>query len=203
VFRTTIICVLGFLILAHPGLSLAQLEETSHGSTTTDSQHLTLRRTDLNVPVTLLELEEALAESSILATLPKGQRLSFYDASLTALTHTTLLLQAKLSVLFAAVLVGEIQVREETAEAGEAMAWPLGEEDIQVVVFDARRFLASTPLGLSPNMQASLEEVAHNQDRLKFWGLLEQVNLNLTSSFNAGSGAAVRHQYLRNPVVLK
>lgn len=202
-FRIQIILVLGFLILAHPGISFAQLGEITEGSTEADSQHLTLRRVDLNVPVTLLGLEEALAKSSILATLTKGQSLSFYDASLTALTHTTLLLKAKPSVLVAAVLVGEIQVQEETAEAGEAIAWPLGEEDIQVVVFDARSFLASSPLELSPNTQASLEAVAQNQERLKFWGLLEDLNLNLPSSFKPGSGASAHHQYLGNPVVLQ
>jgi hypothetical protein len=153
--------------------------------------------------VTILGLEEALTKSSILATLTKGQSLSFYDASLTALTNTTLLLKAKPSVLVAAVLVGEIQVQEETAEAGEAMAWPLGEEDIQIVVFDAKSFLASSPLELSPDTQASLEAVAQNQERLKFWGLLEHVNLNLTSSFNPGSGASARQQYLGNRVVLQ
>ncbi len=202
-FRTQIILVLGFLVFTHPEMSLAQLSESSGSTTSQDSQHLTLYRTDLNVPVTLIELEETLAESSILATLTKGQRLSFYDVSLTALTHTTLLLQAKPSVLIAAVLVGEIQVQDETAEAGEAMAWPLGEEDIQVVVFDARSFLATSPVELSPDTKANLEEVAQNQERLKFWGLLEHVNLNLTSSFKPGSGASARHQYLGNLVVLQ
>ncbi|MFB3114389.1 MAG: hypothetical protein ACE1ZW_00250 [Nitrospirales bacterium] len=207
-FRTQIILVLGFLVFTHPEMSLAQLSESSGSTTSQDSQHLTLYRTDLNVPVTLIELEETLAESSILATLTKGQRLSFYDVSLTALTHTTLLLQAKPSVLIAAVLVGEIQVQDETAEAGEAMAWPLGEEDIQVVVFDARSFLATSPVELSPDTKANLEEVAQNQERLKFWGLLEHVNLNLTSSIKSGSGkpgsgASARHQYLGNLVVLQ
>ena len=202
-FRIPIILVLGFLILAHPEISFAQLGEPFRGSTKADSQHPILRRADLNVPVTLLELEAALAESSILATVPKGKSLSFYDASLTALTHTTLLLQAKPSVLVAAVLVGDIQVQGETAEAGEAMAWPLGQEDVQVVVFDARSFLARSPLELNSDTEASLEAVAQNQERLKFWGLLEDVNLNLTSSFKPGSGASARHQYLRNPAVLQ
>ena len=202
-FRIQIILVLGFLILAQPGISFAQLGEPSQGSKEADLQHLTLRRADLNVPVTILGLEEALTKSSILATLTKGQSLSFYDASLTALTNTTLLLKAKPSVLVAAVLVGEIQVQEETAEAGEAMAWPLGEEDIQVVVFDARSFLASSPLELNSDTQTSLEAVAQNQERLKFWGLLEDVNPNLAFSFKPGSGASAHHQYLRNPVVLQ
>ena len=94
-------------------------------------------------------------------------------------------------------------MQDETAEAGEAMAWPLGEKDIQVVVFDARSFLATGPVELSPDTKANLEEVAQNQERLKFWGLLEHVNLNLTSSFKPGSGASARHQYLGNLVVLQ
>lgn len=191
-----IIFVFGFFLFAHPGIAQAQLDNSSVIAQTTDSQHLTLRRTDLNILVSLGELDEVLAQSSVLATLSKGQRLSLHDDSLTASTQTTVLLQANSSRLVAAVLAGEVQARDETAEPGEAIVWPLNENEITVVVFDAKSLLAMEHLKLSPYTQARLKEIVQTQKWKKFWGLLEHTHI-----INAESTASTRHKYLGNPVV--
>lgn len=192
------ILLLGLLALIHSERALAQSNEPAQAAT----QELELRRTDLNRPVPLLELEKTLAESSILVMMPKGETLSFYDVSIGTLARSDFLLRATPEVLVAAVLSGEIQVNGETAEAGEAIAWPAGAGDIEVVEFDAGKFLAASRLELRPDTKAHLEAVAQWQERLKFWGLLEQAHFNRTAPFKDGDEDSARQRYLRNPVVL-
>lgn len=188
--------------MVYSGISLAQSDDSSMSIPNTHSQKLTLLRMDLNVPVSPLELEEVLPQSSVLVQLPMNQILSFYGNSLTTPTQATVLLQANPSSLTAAVLAGEIRVRQRTAEAGEAVKWPIGKETIQVVVFDAKSLLAIRHFNFSPQTRAHLEEVANSQNRLKFWGLLEDTTIMSPHTMNAQSSTSVKKRYLENPVVL-
>lgn len=161
-----------------------------------------LVRTDTNTSINIEDLENVLAASSILVSLPESRTINFYDATFNTLSKSDVLLQANPEVLIAVVLLGEIQSSGQTARAGESMAWPLGVENVEVMKYDAGRFLATSPIGLSAATQANLELVAQRQERLQWWGLLERVNFNLKSPSTPGYLQSVRHNYLGNPTVL-
>lgn len=201
-YRKFFIVLLGFLFLVLHGVSPAQSDETSANIRNGGQYELSFRRTDLNVLVTVDELSEALAESSVLATLPKDYTLSFYNAYFKTLVPSVLLLRANTEVLVAAVLLGEIQAKGKSAEPGEAIVWPVGGKSIEVVTFDAEKFLEKSQLNLRPEVIASLVSAVGQQERLKFWGLLEQVDLGLFSPFETGDRTSANRQYLENPLVV-
>ncbi|MGD9852902.1 MAG: hypothetical protein AB7T38_16755 [Nitrospirales bacterium] len=202
--QNTISSLLGLVFLVWGGgmIPLTQAEETALATPINVEQQVALLKTDTNTPLQLEDLEKTLASSSVLTSLPEDHTLTFYDATFTTLTTCDVLLQANPEVLVAVVLSGKIQAKGETAETGEAMAWPLGSETIEVMKYDAGRFLATSPIGLSPATQANLEAVAKQQERLQWWGLLERVNFNLKSPSTPGYLQSVRRRYLGNPTVL-
>lgn len=202
--QNTISSLLGLVFLVWGGgmIPLTQAEEPALATPINVERQVALLKTDTNTPLSLEDLEKTLASSSVLGSLPEGHTLTFYDATFTTVTTSDVLLQANPEVLVAVVLSGKIQAKGETAEAGEAMAWPLGSETVEVMKYDAGRFLATSPIGLSPATQANLEAVAQQQERLQWWGLLERVNFNLKSPSTPGYLQSVRRHYLGNPTVL-
>ena len=162
----------------------------------------TLVRADRSTAIAPDQLEGALAETSVLARLPAEASVQMFGVSVRSVGDSTVVLGASADFVHAACLRGSIQSNGVSAGPGVLILWRPDSDQPERFDFDIARFLATSSLTFSPDLQNALGQLAERQRRLIFWGALARTNKNAQSLVSPAL-EPTRRAYLRRPAVIR
>jgi hypothetical protein len=146
----------------------------------------------------LLGMAQVYAEPSRqLVKLGAGEEARAWGTTVKASSPSLLLLLLSSELATVAVLDGSVVQGGQVGKAGDALVTPLEGRKTQRLQFDARRLAATLPPEWMLDTKAPLEAIAAKQQRKRYWGLLEPVNLNASAPISPAM-EAVRSGYLNN-----
>lgn len=168
------LAVAAFTMPAHGQSSLAPRNELEHAATPDDRQ--------------LVELDA-------------GADLQLHSVQYHTKERTVALASTSSEFISVAVIEGTLTQDHKTARAGEVLVTPIDGGQTRRFVFDAARLTATLAPAMLAKVEGLLGDIARRQERKRFWGLLEPVNLNAAAPVSADL-EAVRQTYLGTSTVI-
>lgn len=146
-------------------------------------------------------LEHAITESWNVLALRDGMAVSFWDMGIRADGDAVVLIGASSEFVFAAVLSGAARADDDAVMAGEMAFWPIVGGGATVSPFVATRLQANLRSAGRDDLAGLLEPVREKQERLIYWGLLEETGVSVAMPV-APTLEQVRRDYRRRAALI-
>jgi len=135
-------------------------------------------------------------------SLAAGETVDLFGARVAAPEAAKAVFSLSSELVAVAVIEGSVTEDGLPARAGEVLVAPVDGGKVRRFRFDARRLAATLPPEWAREAEAPLRQIAERQQRLRFWGMLEPVNLNVSAPVRPDL-EPVRQSYLGSDVVAR
>lgn len=139
-----------------------------------------------------------------LMKLASGQQITVFGEAYRAEVPTIAVASRSSELITIAVIDGRVSAEGVTASAGQTLVTPIDRaknaKSVRQFGFDAARLAATLPPEWVGDAAAPLKQMAAQQKRKRFWGLIETAGLNASAPSAPGT-EAVRQSYLGNETI--